>query len=92
MSCIGVVSTVVPDSAHKLFIGGLPNYLNDDQVRFSLKQHMSHTTVIKPINNDRCFHQIFMESCIDHLHAANIMAVTLHLHLDLYMFPSLSFQ
>lgn len=29
---LGVVSTVVPDSAHKLFIGGLPNYLNDDQV------------------------------------------------------------
>uniref|UniRef100_A0A8B9HR23 Splicing factor U2AF subunit n=1 Tax=Astyanax mexicanus TaxID=7994 RepID=A0A8B9HR23_ASTMX len=28
----GVVSTVVPDSVHKLFIGGLPNYLNDDQV------------------------------------------------------------
>uniref|UniRef100_A0A9R1SP64 Splicing factor U2AF subunit n=2 Tax=Cyprinus carpio TaxID=7962 RepID=A0A9R1SP64_CYPCA len=27
----GVVSTVVPDSIHKLFIGGLPNYLNDDQ-------------------------------------------------------------
>lgn len=32
----GVVSTVVPDSAHKLFIGGLPNYLNDDQVGLSL--------------------------------------------------------
>ncbi|XP_011483689.1 splicing factor U2AF 65 kDa subunit isoform X5 [Oryzias latipes] len=30
---LGVVSTVVPDSAHKLFIGGLPNYLNDDQVK-----------------------------------------------------------
>uniref|UniRef100_V9KVI0 Splicing factor U2AF subunit n=1 Tax=Callorhinchus milii TaxID=7868 RepID=V9KVI0_CALMI len=29
--CLGVVSTVVPDSPHKLFIGGLPNYLNDDQ-------------------------------------------------------------
>jgi splicing factor U2AF subunit len=29
----GVVSTVVPDSAHKLFIGGLTNYLNDDQVK-----------------------------------------------------------
>ncbi|KAB0337414.1 hypothetical protein FD754_025202 [Muntiacus muntjak] len=29
----GVVSTVVPDSAHKLFVGGLPNYLNDDQVK-----------------------------------------------------------
>lgn len=32
---VGVVSTVVPDSAHKLFIGGLPNYLNDDQVSIS---------------------------------------------------------
>lgn len=32
---VGVVSTVVPDSAHKLFIGGLPNYLNDDQVSTS---------------------------------------------------------
>lgn len=31
--CAGVVSTVVPDSPHKLFIGGLPNYLNDDQVQ-----------------------------------------------------------
>jgi len=28
----GVVSTVVLDSAHKIFIGGLPNYLNEDQV------------------------------------------------------------
>ncbi|KAM9238103.1 splicing factor U2AF 65 kDa subunit-like [Dugong dugon] len=29
----GGVSAVVPDSDHKLFIGGLPNYLNDDQVK-----------------------------------------------------------
>ena len=29
----GVVSTVVPDSANKVFLGGLPNYLNDDQVK-----------------------------------------------------------
>lgn len=35
VSPAGVVSTVVPDSAHKLFIGGLPNYLNDDQVSIS---------------------------------------------------------
>ncbi len=28
----GVVSTVVPDSMHKIFVGGLPNYLNEDQV------------------------------------------------------------
>lgn len=29
----GLVSTVVADSPYKIFIGGLPNYLNDDQVR-----------------------------------------------------------
>jgi splicing factor U2AF subunit len=29
----GVVSTVVPDSMQKLFIGGLPNYLNEEQVK-----------------------------------------------------------
>lgn len=29
----GVVSTVVSDSPHKLFLGGLPNYLNEDQVK-----------------------------------------------------------
>lgn len=31
----GVISTVVPDSPHKIFIGGLPNYLNEDQVSCS---------------------------------------------------------
>ena len=50
-----MVSTVVPDSAHKLFIGGLPNYLNDDQVSASSSQltgylnmghSMSHNTHI----------------------------------------------
>ncbi|KAK2190005.1 hypothetical protein NP493_89g03006 [Ridgeia piscesae] len=29
----GVVSTVVQDSPQKIFIGGLPNYLNEDQVK-----------------------------------------------------------
>ncbi|CAG0915278.1 unnamed protein product [Notodromas monacha] len=29
----GVISTVVPDSPHKVFVGGLPNYLNEDQVK-----------------------------------------------------------
>ena len=28
----GVISTVVPDGPHKVFCGGLPTYLNDDQV------------------------------------------------------------
>lgn len=37
----GVVSTVVPDSAHKLFIGGLPNYLNDDQVKRAPPKEMT---------------------------------------------------
>lgn len=29
----GIVSTIVGDSPHKVFVGGLPNYLNDDQVK-----------------------------------------------------------
>ncbi len=30
----GVISTIVGDSPFKIFIGGLPNYLTDDQVIF----------------------------------------------------------
>ena len=33
----GVVSTNVPDSAHKIFVGGLPSYLNEEQVMELLK-------------------------------------------------------
>ncbi|KAL3320822.1 U2 small nuclear RNA auxiliary factor 2 [Cichlidogyrus casuarinus] len=29
----GVVSTIVQDTPHKIFIGGLPNFLNEDQVK-----------------------------------------------------------
>lgn len=29
----GVVSTVVADTVNKIFVGGLPNYLNEDQVK-----------------------------------------------------------
>lgn len=36
---VGVISTVVPDSPHKIFIGGLPNYLNEDQVSFKLSYY-----------------------------------------------------
>merc|ERR1712071_147651 len=32
-SSASIVSTIVPDTPHKLFIGGLPNYLNEDQVK-----------------------------------------------------------
>lgn len=34
----GVVSTVVPDGPWKIFCGGLPTYLNDDQVFLLLVQ------------------------------------------------------
>lgn len=30
----GVVSTVVNDGPDKIFVGGLPTYLSDDQVSF----------------------------------------------------------
>lgn len=43
---MGVVSTVVADSPYKLFIGGLPNYLNDDQV----KELMSSFGQLKAFN------------------------------------------
>ena len=33
----GVISTNVPDSPHKIFIGGLPSYLTDEQVIELLK-------------------------------------------------------
>ena len=29
----GIISTVVPDSANKVFVGGIPNYLNEEQVQ-----------------------------------------------------------
>ena len=38
-SVSGVVSTVVQDSAHKIFIGGVPSYLTEDQVRSSSPQY-----------------------------------------------------
>ena len=33
----GMISTVVSDSPNKLFVAGLPNYLNDEQVKVSLR-------------------------------------------------------
>ncbi|KAI8376512.1 uncharacterized protein BYT42DRAFT_615241 [Radiomyces spectabilis] len=33
----GLVSTIVPDTPHKIFIGGLPSYLNEEQVMELLK-------------------------------------------------------
>ena len=44
---IGVVSTVVQDSPHKIFIGGLPNYLNEDQVIVWLKVGVRDAEYVK---------------------------------------------
>lgn len=33
----GTISNIVPDSQHKLFIGGLPNHLTEDQVSYGSK-------------------------------------------------------
>lgn len=41
----GVVSTVVPDSPYKIFIGGLPNYLNEDQVCSDFIILFAHTYI-----------------------------------------------
>lgn len=43
---LGVISTVVPDSPHKIFIGGLPNYLNEDQVCVSSRAGL----IVTPYN------------------------------------------
>ena len=39
----GMISTVVSDSPNKLFVAGLPNYLNDEQVKviYELIFHIS---------------------------------------------------
>jgi hypothetical protein len=42
----GVISTIVPDSPHKIFLGGLPNYLNDDQVSVLLESTVPNLFVI----------------------------------------------
>lgn len=44
---LGVISTVVVDSPHKIFIGGLPNYLNEDQVCVSSSAgYRHHHTIV----------------------------------------------
>lgn len=48
---LGVISTVVPDSPHKIFIGGLPNYLNEDQVCVSSRVWVFIVTLYKKIVN-----------------------------------------
>jgi len=47
---LGVISTVVPDSPHKIFIGGLPNYLNEDQVCLSNRAGLRENIFKKKIS------------------------------------------
>jgi hypothetical protein len=51
------VSTVVPDSPHKVFIGGLPNYLNEDQVCCNLKKILYCVGVIFTSKRDIAVNQ-----------------------------------
>jgi hypothetical protein len=44
---LGVVSTVVQDSINKIFIGGLPNYLNEDQVFIDILPSRQRHIIIK---------------------------------------------
>ena len=43
----GVVSTVVPDSLQKVFVGGLPNYLNEEQVDKHTLELLKRTAVME---------------------------------------------
>ena len=56
----GVVSTVVPDSPHKIFIGGLPNYLNEDQVSEFLC--LFSNTLIKSQQRSEAMVEMFFET------------------------------
>ena len=41
-----MISTVVSDSPNKLFVAGLPNYLNDEQVKVkSLSKYFLYLTI-----------------------------------------------
>ena len=55
----GVVSTVVQDSPHKIFIGGLPNYLNEDQVCMGASHSIPGTEIPLLKNNIISFLLIF---------------------------------
>lgn len=46
-----MISTVVPDSPHKIFIGGLPNYLNEDQVNIKKKTVGKQHRICKGLTN-----------------------------------------
>jgi hypothetical protein len=48
----GVISTVVPDSPHKIFIGGLPNYLNEDQVSLCCLVSIASCNRFEPLSGN----------------------------------------
>ena len=48
----GVVSTVVPDSLQKVFVGGLPNYLNEEQVSTGRVEGKHPSTVLSAPNGN----------------------------------------
>lgn len=49
LAALGLVNTVVTDGPNKLFIGGLPSYLSEEQVPYTNKpQQMVHIEIYSP--------------------------------------------
>jgi hypothetical protein len=72
---LGVISTVVPDSPHKIFIGGLPNYLNEDQVCPSnlLNRHQITVKLVNFTQRNLCL-RIFLTNLLLFTSLATITA------------------
>lgn len=69
----GVISTVVPDSPHKIFIGGLPNYLNEDQV-CAHRDRVSHSYRLAATNNYQ-YHLYYLYQCYLYSPSSSIMII-----------------
>ena len=62
----GLVSTIVQDTPHKIFVGCIPNYLNEDQVITCLLLHWFHTTysLVDRVSDWLIFHHCLYIFCI----------------------------
>lgn len=67
---LGVISTVVPDSPHKIFIGGLPNYLNEDQVC------LSNRSGLRKIIFENIFYNNKLNVCLSKIFASGLKLAT----------------
>ena len=61
----GIVSNFVKDSVNKIFIGGLPNYMNDDQVKELLEAFGRNRNIQNIENSYERFIENFKKSDLD---------------------------